>query len=113
MNNLVDHATYELKRAGLFDEDSDYDGMLGSAVLELIGVFANQGHSGMSAEMVTDLFGRLARYQALTPLTDDPAEWEDRTEISGTPLWQNKRDSAVFSNDGGKTTYRVDGADGT
>lgn len=49
MSNLTDYAKDELTRAGLFDKDSDYDGMLGTAALEIIEVFAKQGHSGMSA----------------------------------------------------------------
>ena len=36
-----------------FDQDSDYEGMLGTAVYEIIKVFAQQGHSGASAEIVT------------------------------------------------------------
>ncbi len=62
---LVDHAEKELRRVGLFDKDSDYDGMLGEDVLELIKLFAGQGHSGMSAEMSIQLFEKLARYQEL------------------------------------------------
>ena len=47
--NLVEHAKEELQRAGLFEQGSDYDGMLAQAVLELIEKFAQQGHSGYSA----------------------------------------------------------------
>lgn len=65
MSNLIDHATKELTRVGLFDKDSDYDGMLGDAALELITTFANQGHSGMSAEMTIQLFERLARFKEI------------------------------------------------
>lgn len=65
MSNLVKHAEKELKKAGLFDKDSDYDGMLGEGVLELITVFASQGHSGMSAEMTVQLFERLARFKEI------------------------------------------------
>lgn len=107
MSNLVNHAQYELDKAGLFDADSDYEGATGKAVLELIEVFANQGHSGFSAEMVIGLFSQVARFKALTPLTDDPEEWIDRSEISGTPLWQNKRAPNMFSRDGGKTSYSL------
>lgn len=65
LSNLIDHATKELTKAGLFDKDSDYDGMLGDAALELITVFAGQGHSGMSAEMTTQLFERLSRFKEI------------------------------------------------
>lgn len=65
MSNLINHANAELKKAGLFDKDSDYDGELGKGVLELITVFAGQGHSGMSAEMAVQLFERLARFKEI------------------------------------------------
>ena len=68
MSNLVKHAEFELKKAGLFDKDSDYDGQLGEATLELIKVFADQGHSGMSANMVRELFRKLSSFEPLTPL---------------------------------------------
>ena len=55
----------QLTRVGLFDEDSDYDGMLGKAVLELITVFANQGHSGYSAQMTRELFHKLNIFEEL------------------------------------------------
>ena len=104
---LTDYATKELTLAGLFDKDSDYDGMLGTAALDIIKVFASQGHSGMSTSIVTDIVGRLMRFEPLTPLTYKPDEWFDHGEMSGSPLWQNKRDSKVFSVDGGKTHYRL------
>lgn len=65
MSNLVKHAEKELKKAGLFDKDSDYDGMLGEGVLELITTFANQGHSGFSAQMTRELFYKLSNFEEL------------------------------------------------
>lgn len=65
MSNLVTHAESELRRAGLFDADSDYDGAIGEAVMDLIRVFSAQGHSGASAEMVLAIFNKLARFEAL------------------------------------------------
>lgn len=65
MSNLVNHAMAELNRVGLFDKDSDYDGELGKGVLELIKLFASQGHSGNSAEMTIELFEKLARFESL------------------------------------------------
>jgi len=48
-----------LNNHGLFDEDSDYDGMVREAVLELVKTFAEQGHSGFSARMVRFLFNQI------------------------------------------------------
>jgi hypothetical protein len=108
MSTLVDHARYELELAGLLDRDSDYDGMIGEAALEVVTLFSKQGHSGMSAEMVTAIVTKLLRYKPLTPLTYAPDEWVDQSEASGgNPTWQNRRDFNVFSKDGGKTHYSV------
>lgn len=107
--SLVEHAKEELKRAGLFEKDSDYEGMLGDAVLELIEKFAAQGHSGFSAYQTIAIFERLAKFQTLTPITSDPAEWMCVSEhFEGKSVHQNLRNPAVFSNDAGKTWYNID-----
>lgn len=82
----------ELKRAGLFDEDSDYAGGLGKAVAELVEVFDRQGHSGASAHMTVDLFSKVALHQPLTSLTGEDDEWFEHDHGS----FQNTRCSAVF-----------------
>jgi hypothetical protein len=107
--NLAGHAEKELRKAGLFDKDSDYNGRIGIAVLELIKVFSSQGHSGFSAGWVKELFNKLANWENLTPLTNDIKEWENVSEFSSTPgeLWQNLRDPSCFSNDGGQSYYNV------
>lgn len=101
MSNLVDHARRELT---LFGEDPwVIDGLC-----KTIATFAEMGHSGSSAEQCTYYLEKLLRYRALTPLTDDPAEWIDQSAISGYPIWQNIRDSRAMSPDGGKTYTLVD-----
>jgi hypothetical protein len=111
--NLVEHAERELREAGLFDADSDYAGGLGEAVLGLVKVFAEQGHSGTSAQLTVDLFRRVASYQTLTPLKNPMAsgEYIDHSDISGgNPVFQSTRKPSVFSEDGGKTWYDIDRA---
>jgi hypothetical protein len=108
MSDLVQHAKEELKRAGLFDKDSDYGGMLGKAALSLVKTFAAQGHSGMSAALVTQLALRLFQYEPLTPLTGADEEWNDVSDVSGEPWWQNKRCHRVFKGADGKA-YDVEG----
>jgi hypothetical protein len=105
---LVTHAKDELTRAGLFDKDSDYGGMLGKAALGLVKTFAAQGHSGMSAALVTELATRLFQYEPLTPLTGADDEWVDVSDVSGDPWWQNKRCHRVFKGADGKA-YDVEG----
>ena len=106
--SLVKHAEYELKLAGLFDKDSDYDGMLGEAVLELVKVFAKQGHSGFSAHQTLKIFNEVANFKPLTPIGKSKDEWVDQSEASGKPMWQNKRRGTTFSRDDGKTWYDID-----
>jgi hypothetical protein len=65
MSNLIDHANTELKKHGMFDKDSDYDGMLGEGVLELVTTFANQGHSGYSAMLTREMFYKLSNFEEL------------------------------------------------
>ena len=105
--NLYEHSKDELIRAGVFDKDADYGGLLGNAVMELIETFRKQGHSGMSAQLTLDLFNRCAQYGNLTPITSSADEWDDVSEMSGYPHWQNKRNSKYFSKDGGKSWYSV------
>jgi len=90
--SLVEHAKHELVTAGLFDKDSDYGGMLGDAVMELVKVFAGQGHSGMSAAATLSLFTAVASFKPLKPLTFEDDEWN---EVHGN-TFQNCRNSAVF-----------------
>lgn len=92
MSNLIKHAEYELQKAGFFDKDSDYEGLVGPAVLEIVKVFAEQGHSGFSAGLVTSLLGKLMRFEPLGPLTGTDDEWVEVTE----GIFQNRRCSHVF-----------------
>jgi hypothetical protein len=102
--SLTEHARRELELCGQYAEDPEYS----ESIIKAVEAFAAYGHSGGSAMVAREQLHALLGYKALSPLTSNPAEWEDRSEISGTPLWQNKRDSSVFSADGGKTWYSLD-----
>ena len=110
MSNLEDHAERELRLAGLFDADADYGGMLAPAIMKLIRIFAEEGHSGASAAWSLQIFTQLASFKALTALTNNPAEWHDVTDMGDKtkPMWQNIRQSSCFSDDNGKTYYDID-----
>jgi len=102
---LVDHAKVELEIAGLLSEEGDfYGGMTGKAVLELMEVFAKQGHSGMSAPIVADLFQKLANYKPLGPITGQDEEW-NLLDYGDDLKYQNKRQSGVFKDADGRVTY--------
>lgn len=103
-------AEEELRRAGLFDEDSDYDGLVGRAVMDLVHAFADQGHSGFSAHYVASIFERLVERKPLTPLSDAADEWMHIEEdVAGNAItWQSRRAAACFSTNGGRTYYDLD-----
>lgn len=92
MSNLVEYAKEELKRAGLFDKDSDYGGMIADAALDIVTKFSEQGHSGASAGLLTSVLQKLMRFEPLTPLTGEPDEWNE----CGAGEFQNRRCSHVF-----------------
>ena len=107
---LIDHAKTELEISGLFDKEGDfYEGMTGKAVMELIELFSKQGHSGMSAPIVADIFKKLANYEPLGPITGKDEEWSDVRDIgNGKPWYQNKRCSALFKDGKDGRPYYID-----
>ena len=109
-SNLVKHARKELELAGLFDKDSDYNGMISKAVMKLIEVFSKQGHSGCSARQVIKIFHRVANYGLLMPI-NKPKEGEYNIVAGGgigKDIYQSCRLSSLFSSDSGKTWYDID-----
>lgn len=112
VSRLEEHAERELRAAGMFDADGDYNGSLGRDVMDLMRAFCGRGHSGGSAHAVLGAFDRVARWQNLTPITNNPDEWMDVAEIvadqNPARLWQSRRNPALFSVDGGRHYYNVD-----
>ena len=102
MSNLLKHAERELKLIG-YDGKDEYNNMAKAAIMELLTTFANQGHSGFSANYIVNLFNKLAKYETLSPLTGNDDEWNDVSDMSGDrkTLFQNNRDGRVFKNDDG------------
>lgn len=104
MSNLEKFAETELRRAGWFDDDGFYGDMMGHAVLKMVKLFADEGHSGMSAGLAVQLFEKVSMFQPLTPLTGEDDEW---TEV-GPKVWQNNRCSTVFKKADGRA-YDIEG----
>src|SRR6185295_4895677 len=113
---MTDRAIEELQRAGFFGKESDYEGMLGESVKELLLVFQKQGHSGFSAQMTASLFKALVSGEVLSPLTSDPSEWMEVSDgmcqsIRCPHVFKEKDgraytlDGKAFSDDGGETFY--------
>jgi hypothetical protein len=97
-SNLVDHARRELRIIG---EDPDTI----NGLCKVVRAFDDMGHSGSSAPHAIAYLEKILRFEPLTELTDDPAEWIDRHAegLFPLPFWQSKRNSEAFSTDGGKT----------
>jgi len=121
MSNIVDWAKKELDR--LNKDGDEMQEHINNDILEIVQVFASQGHSKFSASYVLSILNRLLDWKPLTPLTGEEDEWNDVPEWDkGENIQQNKRCSAVFrknfdngtayylngkvfSNDGGKTWF--------
>jgi len=98
--SLTEHAKKELELAGYFKPTKDrMNKLMAENVMELIKVFAKQGHSGFSASFCIQLFRQLASYKIILPLTGENDEWM-KIDYPKDPLphmkWQNKRCHSVF-----------------
>lgn len=105
MSNMTEYAESELRIAGMYDGD-EYNRMVADAVVEIVGKFADQGHSGFSAGMVSSILDKVLRYEPLTPLTGEDSEWVT-LDYGGDMVGQNKRCSHVFKRADG-TAYDIE-----
>jgi hypothetical protein len=99
MSSLVQHAKRELRAAGLYDADADYNGDVAVLTTSLMEVFVAYGHSGGSAEKTLDVFERLARGKPLSPLTGEDDEWVTADQVTDSKVFVNKRYCCVFKDD--------------
>ena len=105
MSEMMKWAEQELRYAG-YDINDPEDGpnrWLAEGTLELLKVFSEQGHSGMSAPYAISLFEKLASWKPITPLTGEDDEWGEPYDREGTR--QNKRNSAVFKRADGQADW--------
>lgn len=100
-HTLAGHAAAELERARI-------EPPVARSIVNALHELASPGHSGGSWNEVLVLMERLLHREALSPLSDLPEEWEDRSGLTGTPMWQNRRDSRAISLDGGRTWWYTD-----
>lgn len=112
MSSIIEYAKSELDRIG-----KDEEGMqaaINQDILQVVDVFANQGHSGFSAGYALNILERLLRFKPLKELTGEDDEWNDvSTDKNGVTTYQNKRCSSVFKrvDRSGKivSVYDIDG----
>lgn len=100
---LITHAEKEMELA--WPESEEMQDAVKKDVLQLIEVFAKQGHSGMSAPYVLGVFTKLARFEPLAPLTGADDEW---MEIGGNKF-QNIRCGEVFKDGKNGEAYWTNG----
>jgi hypothetical protein len=105
-SNLYRHAKRELKLLGMDADvkEEDPNKWMAESVLELLKIFAKQGHSGSSAPYCVSFFKSLALFEPLCPLRGTDDEWNE----IGEGVWQNNRCSHVFKDADGKA-YDIDG----
>lgn len=108
--SLLEHAKRELKIAGYDISDKGcemhYDkepftGYVNSCArnaYELIETLSKAGYSGMSIGITLDIFNKLAKWETLTPLTNNPDEWV-KLEGCEDGDWQSKRNPSCFTRD--------------
>jgi hypothetical protein len=100
---LKEHAINELKISGLYTSPDEMDQMLCNCILQMVDLFSEQGHSGMSASYTISLLENILRYKPLSPLTGNDDEWVEVSE----GLYQNIRCSRVFKDNSG--AYDING----
>ncbi len=111
MSNLEQHALAELKAIGYTPlgqpQEDGPNKWIQENVLELIRVFAAQGHSGFSAPYCIRLFTKLANFEPIAPLTGEDDEWNEVSD----GVFQNKRCSHVFKDNDrfGGQAYDIEG----
>jgi len=106
--SLVSYAESELDRIGMTDND-DMNGMMRKHLLHMVKEFSEEGHSGFSASYALQCLEKLLRFKPLSPLTGEDDEWGDVSEVSGEPMFQNKRCSSIFKHGKDGEAYDIDG----
>ena len=79
-----------------------YADLIADSLTEIMEIFDRQGHSGMSASLMSGLLSRLIAHVPLTPLAGAEDEWSDWEEAGGEKMRQNKRYFALFQHADGR-----------
>jgi len=112
--NLLNYAKQEL--ALLNKSGDEMQNQMDAHICHMIEEFAEEGHSGFSAEYAISILEKLLRYRPLTPLTGEDDEWRDTfgdikqnirfSEVfkhaDGQAYWSKGK---IFSDDGGESWY--------
>ena len=91
---MIEKAKYELDLIlnNCDEEDRGMQEVINKDILEVVEVFANQGHSGYSANYAIPIINKLLKQSFILPLTGEDDEW---CEVADG-VYQNKRESSIF-----------------
>jgi hypothetical protein len=109
--SLVDYAKSELDLIGMTENgEDDMNSMMRKHLIHMVEQFADEGHSGFSANYAITMLTRLLAFKPLSDLTGEDSEWTNVSDRGGPdngPLWQNKRCSSIFKDNEG--VWDIDG----
>ena len=105
MSNLVEFAQEELNRIieSCKDDKEGYNMQqaINKNIMDIIKMFSDQGHSGMTASYTISMLNRLLNYKPITPLTGEDDEWT-KLDYGDRLAYQNKRCPSVFKDSQGR-----------
>jgi len=104
MIDLKTYAIDELTRIGMYGSGDEMNDAMGDHILKMVDVFAEEGHSGFSAEYAIGILQKLLRWEPLLPLTGEDDEWYEKDGF-----FQNKRCSRVFKDRKDGQAYDIRG----
>ena len=109
MTNIETYAIDELTRIGMYGSGDEMNDAMCEHILKMVNVFAEEGHSGFSAEYAISILQKLLRFEPLSPLTGGDDEWNVVGEEDGCEIYQNKRLSRVFKDGKDRQAYDMHG----
>ena len=104
MSHMLDWARHEIELAlkrekDCDDDDSGFDYAKGcyQSALKAFSSLCEDGHSGMSISLTTDILNRLIKRQPLTPIDDNQDDWSEAWKSNDeVKHYQHKRLSSLF-----------------
>ncbi|MCL4419547.1 hypothetical protein M1146_05620 [Patescibacteria group bacterium] len=105
MTNIETYAIDELTRIGMYGSGDEMNDAMCEHILKMVNVFAEEGHSGFSANYAISILQKLLRFEPLSPLTGEDDEWNE----VGDGHYQNKRFSRVFKEGKDGQAYDMQG----
>lgn len=109
MSNIAKFAESELARIGMGADTKDpMNKAMHDHVMHMVEEFSKEGHSGFSASYALGILTKLLDWKPLTPITDEPDEWNDVSTDSDHIMYQHKRMSSVFKDGENGRAYDID-----